>query len=71
MLGRIIVLQQLGHATLEINDAIRIRLGLADEVDYAFGMRLAGVFGLENSLKVLDGHGVLWYDGRDTTSLIA
>lgn len=48
MLGRIIVFQKLGRATLEINDTVGIRLGLADEVNDALGMRLAGVFALED-----------------------
>jgi hypothetical protein len=58
MLGRIIVFQQLGHATLEIYDAVGIGVCLAEEVDDALGMGLAGVFALENGRKIFDSHGV-------------
>lgn len=53
VLGRVIVFQKLGRATLEVNDTVGIRLGLADEVNDTLGMGFARVFALEDGRVVL------------------
>lgn len=54
MLGRIAVFQQLGQASLEVNDTVGVWLGFAHLFDDAIGVGLAGVFALEDSLKIPD-----------------
>jgi hypothetical protein len=56
-LGRVIILANLGHATLEVEDAIGIGHFLADELEDSLGMGIAGVFALEHGVKVFGDHG--------------
>ena len=56
-LGRVIVLEQLGHAALEIEHAVGVGVLLADQVDDAAGVRLARVLALEHGFEVLGDHG--------------
>jgi hypothetical protein len=56
MLGRVVVLEHLGQATLKVEHAIDIGGLLAEELDDTSGVRLGRVFVLEDSLKVLCYH---------------
>jgi hypothetical protein len=57
VLGGVIVLLELGHATLEVEEAIGVGDLFADELDDALGMLLGRVFALEDGLEVFGNHG--------------
>lgn len=55
-LGRVIVLEKLGHAALEIENAIGLGILLADLINDATGVRLARVLALEHGFEIFGNH---------------
>lgn len=56
MFGRVIVFQELGMASLEVENTVGFDAGVAELLDRALSMLLSRVLALEDVLKIFGDH---------------